>query len=127
MTFEINHMFAEARLEQLVSLMVAGALLGYIFVAKVSAHLSPWEFGYRGFIVGAVFLGGMMISRFLAGSSRYEAWIGVMIAWVCYTIGIVLGLIVYDRVLKRAIEQELGHPLKYSPRGLVRPSKRRRP
>src|SRR5574338_506146 len=126
MSFDPAHVFLVAHSEQIASVTLAGAVIGYLFVARMSAHLSVPEFVFRSFVIGFVFLGGMGTSRLFAGAPTWEAWIGISIAYLVYTIGMGVGMFVYDWQLKRAIEKELGRPLRYSPRGTLRPARKER-
>jgi hypothetical protein len=126
MTFDLGQIFLVVHAEQLVSIAVTGFLLGYVFIGKVSAHLSPLEWGFRTFIIGGVFLVGLGLTRLLGGASAWEMWIGILLAFFVYNVGCVLGLVLYDRRLKRAIERQLGHPLRSSPRGIFHVEQRRK-
>lgn len=120
MSFDLADVFLVATTEQLLSIFVAGLVVGYGFAARMSAHLSVWAFGFRTAVIGLVFLAAMMLSRFLSGSERYEVWVGIGIAFALYTVALVAGIFIYDYRFKKAIEGELGRPIRGNPRGLIK-------
>ena len=126
MSFQWEDVFLVVHTEQLVSIAVTGFLLGYIFIGKVSAHLSPLEWGFRTFIIGAVFLVGLMLTRYINGAPAWVASIGILMAFFTYTVGSTIGLVFYDRRLKRDIERQLGRPLRGSVRGVLKAPERRK-
>lgn len=119
MTFDLVDVFAITGAEQLASSLVAGALVGFLFAGRMSAHLTVTAFGFRTAVIGLVFLAGMMVSRLVGGSPQYEAWIGVGVAFVVYSAGLVLGIVAYDWQFKRVMERELGRPLRGNLRGQI--------
>lgn len=119
MSFDLEDVFIVARPEQFLSIFLAGLVVGYVFAGRMSAHLTVMAFAYRTAVIGIVFLGGMMLSRALGGSPRYEAWVGIGLAFVIYTAAITIGIVVYDYRFKKAIEAELGRPIRGNPRGVV--------
>lgn len=126
MTFDWSDAFTVTQPEQFGSIFVAGILVGFLFAARMSAHLTVWAFGFRTAVIGVVFLAGMMLSRAIGGAEHYEVWAGIIIAFVVYSAGLMLGIIGYDWQFKRAVERQLGRPLDANPRGVIDPAKLRR-
>lgn len=124
MSFDPAHVFLVAHSEQIASVTLAGAIIGYLFVGRMSAHLSVPEFVFRSFVIGLVFLGGMGTTRLFAGAPTWEAWIGISIAYLAYTIGMGVGIRVYDWQVRRAFA-DAGYTLTHSPRGILKPPRKR--
>ncbi len=127
MSFDWADAFAVTGPEQFGSIFIAGVLVGFLFAARMSAHLTVPAFGFRTAVIGIVFLGGMMLSRAIGGADRYEVWAGIIVAFIVYSAGLMLGIVGYDWQFKRAVERELGRSLASNPRGTIKLSGGRRP
>lgn len=127
MRFDFEDVFIAAGPESMLSLFASGLVIGYLFAGRMSAHLTVAAYAFRTAVIGLVFLLGMMLTRGLAGADRWEAWIGISSVFLVYTVGLTIGISVYDRQFKKSIEAHLGRPIRGNPRGIVRIDKRDEP
>lgn len=105
--------------EILTTLAVAGFVLGYVFTARLSLHLSWRMMLLRLIITGGSFILTMMFVRMVTGSELWEVWLGILIGWLVYAVAMSWGIWCYDWRFKRAVEKALGRSIRGSPRTVL--------